>query len=363
MLMFHYLQRHKNAFDLLRLLLAMAVIVGHGPRLNGDTGFFFDPFTFLIPGEYFGSIAVKLFLFMSGIFVTNSLLQDKNPLRFVTARFFRIMPNLLLVLLVAAFVVGPMFTTLSLHAYFSNKDVYAYVAKNLIFHTDFTLPGTFAGNFYPEAVNGSLWTLGTEVGCYLFLLGLFLLASKLPRTTTVLNLLCAVIIGNTLFFDHSFFPFLGTNSEVNLLPSAFCLGALVAINKERLVIDLKTPVALFLVAFVLNTTAYYHLLAVSGLCFLMLYIFTRPVVVNLNPKRDISYGVYVWGFLVQQTLVALLGTINVYGHIALALVVTCLLALVGNYLVETPGMQLGKKLMARVTGTPSARRPHTPPSP
>ena len=116
------------------------------------------------PGVYSGAIAVKVFFFISGLLVTNSLLQQKSPVAFVLGRFFRIWPALLVLLLVTALVVGPLCSGLGWREYFMHGDPYRYFWKNALLNSDARLPGVFAHNPLPNLVNGALWTLSYEVG-------------------------------------------------------------------------------------------------------------------------------------------------------------------------------------------------------
>lgn len=94
-------------------------------------------------------------------------------------------PGLLVVLLLSAWVVGPLFTELSLHDYFSAKEVHRYITGNLkLKDIQFQLPGLFQDNPYP-GINGSLWTLYYEVLLYamVFALGVVGCLTRLRRVS------------------------------------------------------------------------------------------------------------------------------------------------------------------------------------
>lgn len=63
------LPRDKNAFDLVRLFAAVAVIFGHSFYIF-PTGGYSEPVTQLIQKNYSGTLAVGVFFFLSGILVT-----------------------------------------------------------------------------------------------------------------------------------------------------------------------------------------------------------------------------------------------------------------------------------------------------
>ncbi len=71
-------------------------------------------------------------------------------------------------------VLGPALTSLPLGEYFSSEYTRGYFS-NLALYITYHLPGVFATNRVPYAVNGSLWTLPVEFAMYLglTLLGFF----------------------------------------------------------------------------------------------------------------------------------------------------------------------------------------------
>ena len=93
-----------NAFGLLRLVLAGLVLVDHSFPLGG---FGECPVGGWIGGqETLGGLAVGGFFLLSGYLVTKSGLTN-DPLQFLWRRALRIFPAYWAVLLVTAFVLGP----------------------------------------------------------------------------------------------------------------------------------------------------------------------------------------------------------------------------------------------------------------
>jgi peptidoglycan/LPS O-acetylase OafA/YrhL len=153
--------KHDNAFDALRLFAALLVIFGHAFRLTGDIGPAFA-------GVNVATTGVKIFFVVSGYLVAQSWLRDPHPGRFLRRRLLRIVPALVAVVALTAFVLGPMVTKLPVSEYFANQGTWAYLA-NLVFYPADDLPGVFAGNIAPNEVNGSLWSLAPEMSMYLLL--------------------------------------------------------------------------------------------------------------------------------------------------------------------------------------------------
>jgi peptidoglycan/LPS O-acetylase OafA/YrhL len=167
-----YLRRENNNIDIIRLILSSMVIWGHTLALNGNSTYWIDPITYLFPFTYSGAVAVKIFFFISGLVVTNSLLKNGSPVQFIVSRFFRIWPSLLFCALITSLVIGPFLSSYASNYYFAGLDNFRYI-RNGFFLAGDTLPGVFTNNYRPSIVNGSLWTLPLEVNCYIILLALF----------------------------------------------------------------------------------------------------------------------------------------------------------------------------------------------
>ena len=114
------LQRDNNNLDIFRLIAAALVIYGHAYAIAPQEGHS-DVLVHLLGYDYSGSLAVKLFFFLSGLVVTNSLLHKRDVAQFVMARFFRIWPALLVVTALCALVLGPLVTALPLADYRENR--------------------------------------------------------------------------------------------------------------------------------------------------------------------------------------------------------------------------------------------------
>jgi len=89
---------------------------------------------------------------------------------------------------------------------------------------------------------------------------------------------------------------------------------------------------------------YIRLVFIIMSCIIALYISVLPSVNKFKPKYDISYGVYLWGFLVQQTLYHYTGHIYVGFHCLFSIAITIPLALFTHFLIEKDSIQLGKEI-------------------
>ena len=78
----------------------------------------------------------------------------------------------------------------------------------------------------------------------------------------------------------------------------------------------------------------------------MIYLCTRKWVVARQLPADISYGVYLWGWPVQQLLVHWWPDMHVQAHRVLAMLGACILGALSWYVLEKPAIALGKSVYA-----------------
>ncbi|MGL4606647.1 MAG: acyltransferase family protein [Eubacteriaceae bacterium] len=337
-----------NNFNMMRFVAAAMVIIGHMCHLTG-----IEVITF--GDQAVSTIAVKVFFLVSGYLITESFMRDSNILRYSIRRFFRIIPGLLFLCLVTVFIIGPLFTTLDLQVYFASPDTYKYVIKNTLLFPVYTLPGLFTSNPYPNAVNGSLWSLPVEVLMY-FLTYITLFVSRKSKRLEVLVAVVAVVLSLISILQRCYFPtytmmFYGTNwMDAVALAPYFFIGSLVSFPNMRKFLNLQWACGLLLVFSMLRVNE-----ALNEALFLIVlpyFVFSlaltkKPAFSKFFVKNDYSYGVYLYGFVIQQVLVQML---MVYGvsfnvYLVLSFILTLLFAIISWHLVEKPCQALGKKLL------------------
>jgi peptidoglycan/LPS O-acetylase OafA/YrhL len=125
MLLSHILRKENNNLDIFRIIAAAMVIYGHAYALLPKDGSM-DLIGKTLGFDYSGSLAVKIFFFLSGLVVTNSLMQHQNIKQFLISRFFRIWPAFIVVLAAMAFFVRPIISKNNSQEYFFNTQVYSY---------------------------------------------------------------------------------------------------------------------------------------------------------------------------------------------------------------------------------------------
>ena len=325
-----------NNFDLLRLLLAFMVIYGHTPAFYSNKKWF-DPFTWLLGSSYAGHLAVSVFFLLSGLFVTESIRRSNSVLDFSIRRFLRIYPGLLLCLMFTVFFVGSAFTSLSLFDYFRNPSTWSYLTNNLRLSNDMQwhLPGVFSDS--KHGVNGSLWTLPGEVRLYVCVAFIFALGA-LDRTFSALIAIGLVTYG----FVHQMFPGFAVSQALGEHALLFGLGASFSILKRFIPLSLVASIAIVTLAYALRPYSIYPFFAEAAFAFACLYVFSRPWVNRLRLPGDYSYGVYLYGFPIQQVVAHSFPDTPLFIGMLTSCALAFLLAMLSWHFCEKPANNLGR---------------------
>jgi len=306
-----------------------------------------------------GEIAVDVFFSISGYLVTGSYLQSSNWTAYLGKRALRLLPALWCAVLLTTLLLGAVVTQLPLAEYFAHPLTRAYLG-NLYLNVNYFLPGVFAGNPYPSAVNGSLWTLPVEVLMYLVVMVLGMIRRP-DRTTCLGALLFFVCLYFVVPADRVPFPRflmgLFPYYETARLGIFFFAGALLGfIRQEWITKRYLMGGAALLLALLANT-----FLAPIGLMLLLPYLVialaqTRSEVsTSVSRIGELSYGVYVYAFPVQQTAAMLLGSrVSAVSLLISSMPVTLLLAAASWHLVEKPCLQFKSRLSPNLLRANSA---------
>jgi peptidoglycan/LPS O-acetylase OafA/YrhL len=211
-----------TAFDYLRVALASAVVLDHCVVWGNPAG---NPFS-----TVFGPLLTAVlpaFFAMSGVLVASSLVRNSIP-QFVALRVLRIFPALGVEVMLSCFVLGPIFTTLPLAAYFGDPMTHAYLL-NMVGFIHYPLPGVFGG----EALNPQLWTIPVELDCYVLIVLVGL--SGLVRWPPVMAaLLIAVLLLATATSMVQSFERPEHAVTGRVLLASFAAGCLIHFLRKRL---------------------------------------------------------------------------------------------------------------------------------
>jgi peptidoglycan/LPS O-acetylase OafA/YrhL len=286
-----------NAFNLLRLAGALAVIVEHSWVLTGHG----TPLT-LASGIGMGGIGVGIFFLISGYLISASWLSDPSVRRYTVRRALRIYPAYAVVIVLTALVLGPLITTASV--YFPGA--LAYLARGLLIQpVSYALPGVFQGLPYPGAVNGSLWTIWVEVLCYVGVAVLGLLGLLRRKTVLVglaLVMLAAATVVQLTGYAGPLIPLVVSGYAAQ--PVAFFAIGMLA-REVRWVPSVWLTVPVVGAWWLLWGTPVANLAAIAAVsCVTFLVAFRAPRwLYRPTGSYDLSYGSYLLAFPAQQVLV------------------------------------------------------------
>ncbi|AEI62621.1 acyltransferase family protein [Corallococcus macrosporus] len=353
------LDSRRNNLDFLRFAAAAGVLFSHAFPLGEGKGTA-EPLEAFTRGQFsLGRLGVAVFLIISGVLITRSWERTPEVARFVWARALRIFPALGVMLLLTVGVLGPAFTRLPLGEYLTAPDTARYLLGNLALNwPQWHLPGVFESNAYPTAVNGSLWTLKYEVGFYLLTLGLGL--TGLLRKGMVVFGLAGAAVATLVTGRLGFWP------ELYLY-----FGGGVALYQWRERVRMSAWVALACAAGWLVTARLGDgCRIVTGLLggYVVLYLAFRPLgaLADFGRRGDLSYGVYLYAFPVQQAVTALLGGRTAWWvNAAVALPCVLVLSALSWRWVEQPALRRKERLprWARRPASPVTASPETPSRP
>lgn len=329
-----------NNFNLIRIVAATLVLVSHSFVLTSG-----DPATeplHHIMNSSLGLIAVDAFFFTSGFLVAHSLISRRQIGAFLLARVLRVYPALMVSILATVVVLGTLFSELEPATFFSHPETLQYLIRNsfLLSGAMYQLPGVFVHLPYPDVVNGSLWTLPWEVRFYLllafvgFVISLMHRFTKLDLHRVCLTLTAAAAIG--IHVVNIFDPFMAADySRILVL---FFMGS--AVQAWRHLLPISGTVSVVLLVLLAGV------LALSSRAFSLLYCLVLPYIVlwlayrpggfvrRYNRLGDYSYGLYIYAFPVQQTMIYLFPDLHQFQLAILAYVATLMLAVPSWHLLE-----------------------------
>ncbi len=328
-------QGKDNNLNLIRMIAASSVLITHSFALVTGTGES-EPLRQSL-GLTMGTISVHIFFVISGLLVTASLTNKKDLIDFFWARFLRIFPALIFVVLFIVFILGPIFTKINLINYIKSEEIYIYIAKcsTLIFGVKDHLPGVFEDLPYKKSVNGSLWTMPYEVRMYLILaltwLALSYFEKKYFHAIIVLFVLAS---GAKIAFDHISMHRPEKYIELFFM---FFMGAAFYVLKNRIQIHGAIFFALMtLIAINLGNARNFYIIYVFSIGYLVLYLSYIPsgFIRKYNKLGDYSYGIYIYAFPIQQSIIAINTGISVADLIKYSMVTTLVLSMISWHLLE-----------------------------
>jgi len=331
-----------------------------------------------------GQVAVRGFFVISGFLIAASALKFPAP-RYLWHRFLRVFPGLWVSLVVTALVIAPiaqLYERGTLTGFFFHPHgPFHYLLANLtggIQQWDISglLSSTPFGKANPwggSAFSGSLWFLVYALICY-GLLALLAATGVLKRARWVVVLLTLAVFSVTVVdylrtpgwfggaANHGFawLPFLGLVRTGDLLSLGlvFLLGVLARLYQDRLPMRGEIAGAATVVLLASLIFGGFHVVGVPALAYIVLWatVALPKWSHQIGRRRDYSYGIYLYGFAVQQML-ALFGVsrLGLIPYVALTAVITVVLADLSWHFVEKRAMSFKDAFRSSRATRPATR--------
>ena len=333
------LEGHRNSLGLIRLVLASMVIFDHAVPLGGWGK---SPGTSWTAGqESVGGFAVVGFFAISGYLIAKSG-ANADAVQFFWRRVLRIFPAFWTVLLVGITIVGPIAWRVggrSLRSYLSlgPGGPIAYFTSNWdLVMRQWGISDIFAATTpYGRAVggsvfNGSLWTLSYEWWCYV-IIGVLVALGVLARARVIVAIITSFFVIITIVNSivpgaaATVIPALGDPFRLKL-GLVFMVGATLAMFSREIIFDDR--LGIISVAVVIATLAFggWNIIGTAAFAYTLIWLAGRlPRSFQwIGAKNDYSYGMYAYGFLVQQ-ITASFGWYRL-GYLPWVLIALCLTA-------------------------------------
>ncbi|PIE09772.1 MAG: acyltransferase [Rhodobacterales bacterium] len=345
--------RQFPGFDTIRVIAAAAVVFSHSFLLA--EGFETNEPVAKHTGTVLGVYAVLVFLILSGFLVTDSAERSKSFLQYASKRLRRIAPG---------FIFNVLFVTVFLCAIFAVDRGVDFLSRsatwlNVFKVLTFQEPGLYFPDvwFYtptpgqdtalPSVANGVLWTIRLEAACYL-IVGLLMVTRLLTKASALVLLLAS--FGLAFAYDWQVirlltdFFFVFPSFMVGVVFQKFAghhqahggiaLGSLIAL----VVLSLVLPVWPWALAALFPVLAVYPLVWAGQRDWFALRW--------LHRHGDPSYGMYLWGWPIQQVTRAIVGPgWSGFGFALLTIPLTWLAGVISWKYIEAP--MLGRNRSAR----------------
>lgn len=341
----------RNNFGMLRLVGATMVIIGHMYGLTGS----------VVPSimwNTINSLGVAIFFTIGGYLITVSWQKDSNFIRYIVKRAFRIFPALVVCVFFSVFIIGVAVTKMPLSEYLRHEMTINYF-KNIILRINYTLPMVFDTNPFPSVVNGSIWCLPVEFLLYLFIPIYISVGNKISSrkrifffgfcTLLIIALGCAynsaIEIRDFVFYGMSL------KQIATIIPYYF-IGSFIALGRFEKYLNIQIAIVLLIVstglAYIKEPYAHLFAYGIIPYIFLSFAITENPIFCKIN-KIDISYGMFLFSFTIQQTLIYVFLknnlSINIYVLIILSMFFSVIMGILTEKYIERPAMKLSKEII------------------
>lgn len=289
------MQNHKNNIGLLRLVLASLVIIGHAPELV-DGNRLREPLTRIFHSASLGDLSVDAFFLLSGYLVSQSMVNSGSVLEYLKRRVMRIYPAFLVSWLLCVYLLCPV-----TGGHPGSAGLRPLLRMALLWPPpDFD--GQLGGVPFPT-LNGSMWSIRFEFGCYLLIAVLG--ARGVLRRGFVAPVAAIVAVASAApQFGISIGP---ESLHIALrMTAVFLMGSLFFLYRDAILPRLNWKIALLSSAVAILAIGDHRFVELGLMTFgavgLFWLSFKAPLgwLQRVNDRWDISYGTYLYGWPVTS---------------------------------------------------------------
>jgi peptidoglycan/LPS O-acetylase OafA/YrhL len=341
------LARGGNCLGLLRLILAAMVVVDHTFVLGGLGTV--PIYELSHHTTTLGSIAVWAFFGLSGVLVGMSA-ETTGTAKYFWHRARRILPAFWVCLVVSAFGFGALLARLqhlptSSITQPANNSARTFIVNNIGLGIHQNQVGTVLNQLpFPQAINGSLWSLAYEATCYMIVFAFVRAWITSGRRDLV------IVSAFTVSVFLAFTANVGASSAIDIpligpldpgmlsrLWAVFLAGTALALWRDRIPLNLTLTVIASAVCVISVPLGWFVPAGSLAMPYALLGIsyYLPKRLRSVGARNDLSYGLYLYGFPVGQALVAARPTLwHAWSLMLVTLVATLGVAAVSWFAVE-----------------------------
>jgi peptidoglycan/LPS O-acetylase OafA/YrhL len=259
----------------------------------------------------------------------------------------RIFPALVVFVLIAVFIFGPLTTALPVKEYFSNKYTYSYLL-NIFLRISYCLPGVFEDLRMANVINGSLWSLPIEFFLYIVLA----LCSFMTTSKRYIYLMLFIISGILGVFwanrtDKMLVIYATDLRQFFLTGVYFWAGSVFFAFDLKRYFSIPRVIAAFIILLFLES---HTNIIYPASCILLPYIILSFGLSSslkelewLTKLGDFSYGFYIYSFPIQQLVVMLKPDITISFYLLICSLLILPFAIFSWKIIEQPALLMKPK--------------------